>query len=128
MEKENENFMEGPEIPECSIKPANGRIFVVEVASKPPKTKSGLWLPKYLRNQKNDDVMPINRYYVVSWDEDDIPENIKKYLKPGLEVHPFIPDDAIGYNLPRLIDWSSSTEFSVLHYTELGGISKNNPE
>jgi hypothetical protein len=115
------------EIPKTELFPTNGRIYVVSVAGNDMKTPGGLILPPTFAMQKNDQVEGVQRYFVVAWDTDEIPENIQKYLSVGIEVNPFLPWEAQEWKLPRVVDWETGNIFDVIHYTELAGISKNKP-
>lgn len=114
------------EIPKCLSIPVNGRMYVITVAGTDMRSPGGLILPPTFKTKKNDEVEGINRYFVVAWAED-IPEEIKKHLCVGAEVHPFLPD-AEGWTLPRVVDWMGNNIFHVLHYTELNGVSAIKPE
>lgn len=116
------------EIPKCLQYPINGRIYVTSVAGEDMKTPAGLILPPTFKVQKNEQVEGVRRYFVVTWDHDGIPEEIQNKLSVAIEVYPFLPQDAIDFQLPRVIDWNTGTIFEVLHYTELAGISKIVPE
>lgn len=117
------------EIPKCEQWPTNGRIYVISVAGNDMKTPGGLILPPTFKVKKNEDVEGIRRYFVVDWDHSsDIPEHIQGKLSVGIEVNPFLPQDAIDFQLPRVIDWNTGNIFEVLHHTELAGISKIIPE
>lgn len=117
------------EIPKCELWVTNGRIYVVSVAGEDMKTPGGLILPPTFKVQKNEQVEGVRRYFVVDWDHsDDIPQHVQDKLSVGLEVSPFLPQDAIDFQLPRVIDWNTGNIFEVLHYTELAGISKIAPE
>jgi len=115
------------EIPKTALTPTNGRIYVVSVAGNDMKTPGGLILPPTFAMQKNDQVEGVQRYFVVAWDAEEIPENIKKCLSVGIEVNPFLPWEAQDWKLPRVVDWETGNIFDVIHYTELAGISKNKP-
>jgi hypothetical protein len=116
------------EIPKTALTPTNGRIYVVSVAGNDMKTPGGLILPPTFAMQKNDQVEGVQRYFVVAWDIDEIPVNIKKYLSVGIEVNPFLPWEAQDWKLPRVVDWETGNIFDVIHYTELAGISLNKPK
>ena len=115
------------EIPKTELLPTNGRIYVVSVAGNDMKTPGGLILPPTFAMQKNDQVEGVQRYFVVTWDTDEIPEKIQKHLSVGIEVNPFLPWEAQEWKLPRVVDWETGNIFDVIHYTELAGISKNKP-
>lgn len=115
------------EIPKTELLPTNGRIYVVSVAGNDMKTPGGLILPPTFAMQKNDQVEGVQRYFVVAWDIDEIPEPIKQKLSVGIEVNPFLPWEAQDWKLPRVVDWETGNIFDVIHYTELAGISKNKP-
>jgi hypothetical protein len=116
------------EIPVCKTKPVNGRIYVISIAGEDMKTPGGLILPPTFQAKKNMDVEGIRRYFVVAWDVVEIPLSVQSYLSVGIEVVPFLPQDAEGFSLPRVIDWMGNNIFEVLHYTELAGISEVKPE
>lgn len=116
------------DIPVCHNAPVNGRIYVISVAGSDMKTPGGLILPPTLAMRKDDSVIGFRRYFVVDWDKDEIPESIQKKLSPGIEVNPFLPEDATNFRLPRVVDWDGSNIYEVLHYTEIAGISRNKPE
>jgi len=115
------------EIPRCEIVPLNGRVFVIEVAGKELKSSSGLWLPFKMANKKDDSSQSPNRYFVVAWDHIEIPKGISDFLQVGMEVNPFLPEEATNWSLPRVIDWNTGNVFKILHYTELAGMSKITP-
>jgi hypothetical protein len=115
------------EIPKTELLPTNGRIYVVSVAGNDMKTPGGLILPPTFAMQKNDQVEGVQRYFVVAWDTEEIPESIKSKLSVGIEVNPFLPWEAQDWKLPRVVDWETGNIFDVIHYTELAGISKNKP-
>lgn len=116
------------EIPKCLSKPVNGRIYVLQVSGSETKTAGGLILPHKLNLKKNDEVVDYPRYFCVAWDKDEIPPKLQEKLAVGVELNPFVPEDAIGFTFPKIIDWQTGNSFEVIHYTELGGISSVLPE
>jgi hypothetical protein len=116
------------EIPVCKSIPINGRIYVVSVKGDDMVTPGGLILPPTFGTKKNDQVEGVNRYFVVAWDKIGIPAEISDLLCTGIEVHPFLPQNAEEWQLPRVVDWDGNHFYDVLHYTELAGISSNRPE
>lgn len=114
------------EIPKCETTPVNGRIFVVEVDGSETVTPSGIILPHKLAVKKSDEVRSICRYFVVAWAED-IPDDVKELLYKGIEVNPFLPQEAEEWNLPKVIDFNTGGIFKVIHYTELAGVSDIKP-
>ena len=116
------------EIPKCLSTPVNGRIYVLQVSGSETKTAGGLILPHKLNLKKNDEVVDYPRYFCVAWDKDEIPPKLQEKLSVGLELNPFVPEDAIGFSFPKLIDWQTGNQFEVIHYTELGGISSVLPD
>lgn len=116
------------EIPKCQNAPVNGRIYVISVAGSDMRTPGGLILPPTFAMKKNDAVEGLRRYFVVDWDKEEIPKNIQDKLSEGIEVNPFLPENAEEFHLPRVVDWDGSNIYEVLHYTELAGISKNKPQ
>lgn len=115
------------EIPKCLSRPVNGRIFVISIANQPQKSLSGLWIPRLYAEKKDQSMKSIDRFFIVAW-ASDIPPEIKDHLKVGIEVGVFIPQEAEGWSLPKYIDWQTGNEFPVVHFTELAGISKVQPE
>jgi len=116
------------EIPKCLAIPVNGRIYCVEIKGSELKSPGGLILPVKLSQKKNDDVDDWPRFFVVKWDENGIPKEIRDKLSVAVEVFPFMPEEAIGYMFPRVVDWNTGNIFKSLHYTELAGISTVKPE
>lgn len=116
------------EIPKCRIMPVNGRIYVVSVAGSDMKSPGGLILPPTFGVKKNEQVENVKRYFVVAWDTIGIPPDIQDLLTVGIEVLPFLPQNAEEWDLPRVIDWQGNNIFEVLHYTELAGVSSVKPE
>lgn len=116
------------EIPVCKLIPTNGRIYVIEVTSSDLKSPGGLILPQLFGMKKDDSMADVKRYFVVAWDKIGIPVDIANLLTVGIEVNPFLSEDAIGYRLPKVVDWQGNNIFYVLHYTELAGISSVQPE
>jgi hypothetical protein len=114
-------------IPKCEIEPINGRILVIEISGKTLKAKSGLYLPYRLGVQKDDSAYSPNRYFAVAWDNIDIPLKLVEKLKVGKELIPFLPEEATQWSLPRVIDWNTGNVFKSIHYTELAGLSKEDP-
>jgi len=108
--------------------PINGRIYVTSIIGTDLKTAGGLILPTLYAAKKNEELEGQRRYFIVAWDALGIPEDIKLFLSVGKEVNPFIPQDAEGYKLPEIIDWETGNIFEVFHYTELAGISRNEPK
>lgn len=116
-------------IPVNKIIPVNGRIFVISVTGEDLKTKGGLILPPKFGTKKNDQVEGVKRYFVIDWDKKGgIPKEICDLLRVGIEVHPFLPQNAEEFQLPRIVDWNANDIYDVLHYTELGGIGMIEPE
>ena len=116
------------EIPKCLSIPVNGRIYVLQVSGAETKTIGGIILPHKLNLKKNDEVVDYPRYFCVAWDKDEIPAKLQEKLSVGLELNPFVPEDAIGFTFPKVIDWQTGNTFEVIHYTELGGVSSILPE
>ena len=117
------------DIPACKKIPINGRIFVIETAGSETKTEAGLILPHKYRSRKGEDIdiKDVNRYFVVKWDRDEIPQSIQDKLHVGIEVSPFLPQEAEDWSLPVIIDFETGNQFSVIHYNELAGISETLP-
>jgi hypothetical protein len=116
------------EIPKCLSTPVNGRIYVLQIAGSETKTVAGIILPHKLNIKKNDEVIDYPRYFCIAWDKDEIPQKLQEKLTVGLELNPFVPEDAIGFSFPKIIDWQTGNTFQVIHYTELGGVSSVLPE
>ncbi|NLG04057.1 MAG: hypothetical protein GX567_09560 [Clostridia bacterium] len=116
------------EIPVCYVKPYNGRIFVKSIAADEFKTESGIILPYKMRDGKDGSMKNVRRYFVVAFDQDDIPPSIAKDLYVGKEVNPYIVTEAEEWRLPIVIDWKTGVSFEVIHYTELAGGSMVQPE
>lgn len=116
------------EIPKCLLRPTNGRIFVIDVSGYELKSPGGLILPPKFGPKKNDDVADIKRYFVVDWDTEEIPDSIKKYLRVGIEVNPFLNETAEEFDFPKVIDWQGNSILKCIHYTELAGISRVEPQ
>jgi hypothetical protein len=117
------------EIPKCESEPVNGRIYVIDAPGKQIKSKvANLILPQRMAPKKDDSMQEIKRYFVVAWDTVDIPESIRAKLAVGKEVNPFLPEEALNWSLPKVIDWVTGNVFLTIHYTELAGISKFDPE
>lgn len=115
------------EIPMCLTRPVNGRIYVIEMDGKETKTAAGIIIPHKMKDQKDETMKNIQRYFVVDWAAD-IPMDIIEMLTVGIEVNPMIPQEAEAWNLPFVIDWNTGNKFKVIHYTELGGVSEVLPE
>lgn len=109
------------DIPVCYVKPYNGRIFVKSVPADEFKTESGIILPYKMRDGKDGSMKNVRRYFVVAFDQDEIPPVIAKDLYVGKEVNPFIINEAEEWRLPTVIDWHTGLSFEVIHYTELAG-------
>lgn len=118
------------DIPVCKKIPVNGRIFLIETAGSESKTEAGIIVPHKYRSKKGEDmsVKDVNRYFVVKWDTDEIPEKMQSKLHVGVEVSPFLPQEAEEWSLPIIIDFETGNQFLVAHYTELCGISETLPE
>lgn len=116
------------EIPKCFSQPVNGRIYVVDTPGEEMRTNSGIILPMKMRENKAGAMKDIKRYFVVAFDEDEIPPETCKKLKIGIEVNPLLPQEAEEWTLPVVVDWHTGNVFSVIHYTEIAGISKIEPE
>lgn len=115
-------------IPKCLIEPTNGRIFVIDVSGYELKSPGGLILPPKFGPKKDDSVADIKRYFVVDWDKKEIPQSIQQYLKVGIEVNPFLNETAENFDFPKVIDWQGNNIFKCIHYTELAGISRVEPQ
>lgn len=116
------------EIPVCKSTPVNGRIYVVSVAGADMKTPGGLILPPTFGTKKNEQVEGVKRYFAVAWDKDEIPKSILDKLRVGIELNPFLPQNAEEWQLPRIVDWMGNNIFEVIHWSELAGISSVQPE
>jgi len=116
------------EIPKCLSQPINGRIYVIEAAGGETVTQGGIVIAHRLNVRKNESTESIKRYFVVAYDIDDIPQSIVSKLSIGIEVNPFLPQEAEEWSLPKVIDWQTGNTFKSLHYTELAGISMVKPE
>lgn len=116
------------DIPVCNLTPVNGRIYVIEKPAMETKTPGGIIIERRMQIKKDDRAEGMKRYFVVAWDQFEIPEPIRNRLVVGMEVNPFLPQEAEEWSLPRVIDWSTGNEFQSIHYTELAGISKIKPE
>jgi hypothetical protein len=118
------------DIPTCKITPLNGRIFAIETSGIESKTDAGIIIPHKYKSKKGEDIAikDVNRYFVVAWDPDGIPEHIAKRLSVGIEIFPFIPQEAEEWSLPVITDFETGNQFLSIHYNELGGISNTIPE
>ena len=116
------------DIPVCNLTPVNGRIYVIEKPGIETKTPGGIIIERRMQVKKDDKAEGLKRYFVVTWDKEGIPSEISAELSIGIEVNPFLPQEAEEWSLPRVIDWSTGNEFKSIHYTELAGISKIKPE
>jgi hypothetical protein len=118
------------DIPLCKKIPINGRIFVIERPGTESKTPGGLFVSHKFRSKKGEEVefRNVNRFFVVCWDPDGIPEDIRNKLHIGIEVSPFLPQEAEEWTIPIIIDFETGNQFGVLHYNELAGISETLPE
>lgn len=116
------------DIPICNLDPVNGRIYVIEKPAMETRTPGGIIIERRMQIKKDDRAEGMKRYFVVAWDQFEIPEPIRNRLFVGMEVNPFLPQEAEEWSLPRVIDWSTGLEFKSIHYTELAGISKIKPE
>jgi hypothetical protein len=109
------------EIPKCSVKPYNGRIFVRSYPGDETTTDGGIILPFKMKDGKDGTMKDVRRYFVVAFDEVGIPKEIADDLYIGKEVNPFLPSEAEEWSLPKVIDWDTKTVFECIHYTELAG-------
>lgn len=117
------------DIPVCKKIPINGRIFVIETSGSETKTEGGIILPHKYRSRKGEDmeIKDVNRYFVVNWDKDEIPQSIQEKLRIGIEVSPILPQEAEEWKLPVIIDFETGNQFALIHYSELAGISETLP-
>lgn len=116
------------DIPVCNLTPVNGRIYVIEKPAMETKTPGGIIIARQMQVKKDDKAEGLKRYFVVTWDKIGIPEYISNQLKVGIEVNPWLPQEAEEWSLPRVIDWSTGNEFKSIDFLELAGISKIKPE
>ena len=116
------------EIPKCYSTPVNGRIYVIDLPGNEMRTDGGIILPMKMKENKAGSMKDIRRYFVVAFDKYGIPPEICEQLKIGIEVNPCLPQEAEEWTLPVVVDWHTSNVFSVIHYTELAGISNIDPE
>lgn len=118
------------DIPKCKKIPVNGRIFAIETAGSESKTDAGIIIPHKYKSKKGEDmsIKDVNRYFVVTWDKDGIPKEISDKLRVGIEICPFIPQEAEDWSLPVITDFETGSQFLSIHYTELSAISETLPE
>jgi hypothetical protein len=116
------------DIPVCNLTPVNGRIYVIEKPAMETKTPGGIIIERRMNVKKDDKAEGLKRYFVVTWDKIGIPEYISNQLKVGIEVNPWLPQEAEEWSLPRVIDWSTGNEFKSIDFLELAGISTVQPE
>lgn len=112
------------DIPKCQLTPSNGRIFITSVDAGEQKTAGGVIIPNKFNNdpQKEKSTIERKRYYVVAV-ADDVPvKDVGKKLEMGDEVFLLLMPDAIGFDLPYVIDYYTRNTFDVIHYTELAAI------
>lgn len=115
-------FTKKIEIPKCLVRPVNGRIFVIETDGSEMKTAAGIIIPQKMKDKKDESMKNIQRYFVVAWAKD-IPTEILDMLSIGIEVNPFLPQEAEEWTLPIVVDWSTGNRFKSVHYTEIAGVS-----
>jgi len=122
-------FTKRIDIPVCKITPVNGRIFAVETAGSESKTDAGLIIPHKYKSKKGEEmaIKDVNRYFVVAFDKDGIPSEIGGKLCVGIEIFPFIPQEAEDWSLPVVTDFETGNQFLSVHYNELAGISQTIP-
>lgn len=122
-------FTKRIDIPTCKIIPLNGRIFAIETAGSESKTDAGLIIPHKYKSKKGEEmaIKDVNRYFVVAWDNDGMPEEMKKKLHVGIEIFPFIPQEAEEWSLPTVTDFETGNQFLSIHYNELAGVSQTIP-
>lgn len=118
------------DIPQCKKIPINGRIFAIETAGTESKTESGIIVPHKYRTKKGEEteIRDVSRYFVVKWDKLGIPFDISGLLCEGIEISIFMPIDAEDYKPAIIVDFETSNQFLVFHYTELAGISETIPQ
>jgi hypothetical protein len=116
------------DIPKCNLIPVNGRIYVIEIEGKEHRTPGGIIMQHKLNIKKDDSLKNVKRYFVVDWDHVSIPQYIQDILCVGIEVAPFLPQEAEEWSLPKVIDWQTGQEFLLIDSMELAGISKTKPD
>jgi hypothetical protein len=133
--KQNEEKNEGIEltvsIPFNTMKPVNGRIFAIAVNPAEVKTASGIIVPTSIdkgeTSQGERRILKLHRYFVIDY-ANDINENLKNQLSRGVEIFPFVTEEAIGWTFPYIIDWSNAgARYTVIHESEVAGISGHKP-
>jgi co-chaperonin GroES (HSP10) len=118
------------DIPPCMKIPVNGRLYVIETAGSESKTDAGIIIPHKYRSKKGEDteIRDVSRYFVVRWDRDGIPEEIQNKLHVGIEISIFLPQEAEDFKLPVMVDFETGSQFLIVHYNELAGISETVPQ
>lgn len=109
------------QIPINQIKPINQRIFCIETDPGEMRTKGGIIIATDYKTSeaKGSRKRNLRRYFVV----DSADDCSNKYSR-GDEVSPFIPDEAEEWSFPKVYDFYTKKVYTVLHESELAGISK----
>lgn len=120
-------------VPKSTITPINRRIFVKAERIADYQTKSKIFLPGRVKDDKGK-IIDRTRYYVIAVADDVnfiLAENTKTLeaiqIERGDQVWCMDMPDSIEFKLPQVLDWEADTEipvFDVLEIHELAGVRK----
>lgn len=126
------------ELPECSYKPQNQRIFALEVDPGEVKLKNIIiptveygWSTRAGYDERVN--IKHSRYIVVAVADDITVQNLCvndpetgeiRRIERGDEIVPFFPEDMTHFKFPVIRDWKNGGQhFTMFHYTEIAGTS-----